>query len=64
MTFPRRPVSVSGQDSRNILLAFDASLEATGFTPEKTWGKRIEDRGSQMTFSALGQDVPISAKQD
>lgn len=46
-----------------ILQAFDASLEATGFTPEQTWGERIEDRGSQITFSALGQDAPISAKR-
>jgi len=46
----------------NILKAFDESLEATGFTPEQTWGERIEDRGSQITFSALGQEAPIDAK--
>ncbi|MBD8679960.1 HAD-IIB family hydrolase [Sphingomonas sp. CFBP 13720] len=47
----------------NILTAFDASLEATGFVPEQTWGERIEDRGSQITFSALGQQAPIDAKE-
>lgn len=46
-----------------ILEAFDASLEATGFVPEQTWGERIEDRGSQITFSALGQQAPIHAKE-
>ena len=46
-----------------ILTAFDAALAATGFTPEQTWGPRIEDRGSQITFSALGQLAPISAKE-
>ncbi|MEC3912770.1 HAD-IIB family hydrolase [Sphingobium sp. CR2-8] len=46
-----------------ILAAFDASLEATGFVPEQTWGERIEDRGSQITFSALGQQAPIHAKE-
>ncbi|MEZ0497903.1 HAD-IIB family hydrolase [Sphingomonas sp. IW22] len=46
-----------------ILAAFDASLEATGFVPEQTWGERIEDRGSQITFSALGQQAPINAKE-
>ncbi|MEP9402697.1 HAD-IIB family hydrolase [Sphingomonas sp. VNH70] len=46
-----------------ILEAFDASLEATGFVPEQTWGERIEDRGSQITFSALGQQAPIDAKE-
>ena len=48
---------------QNILAAFDASLAATGFTPEQTWGERIEDRGSQITFSALGQQAPIAAKE-
>ena len=47
---------------KQILEAFDASLDATGFTPEQTWGERIEDRGSQITFSALGQEAPILEK--
>src|SRR3546814_12493686 len=42
---------------------FDAALDATGFTPEETWGERIEDRGSQITFSALGQQAPLHAKE-
>ncbi|KAH9884226.1 HAD-superhydrolase, subIIB family protein [Xylariomycetidae sp. FL2044] len=46
-----------------ILAAFDSALEATGFTPERTWGPRIEDRGSQITFSALGQQAPIAEKE-
>jgi HAD superfamily hydrolase (TIGR01484 family) len=46
-----------------IFTAFDAALEATGFVPEKTWGARIEDRGSQITFSALGQQAPLDAKE-
>lgn len=46
-----------------ILTAFDAALQATGFVPEQTWGERIEDRGSQITFSALGQQAPIHAKE-
>jgi phosphomannomutase len=46
-----------------IFEAFDASLKATGFVPEKTWGERIEDRGSQITFSALGQQAPLDAKE-
>ncbi|VVT19953.1 conserved hypothetical protein [Sphingomonas sp. EC-HK361] len=46
-----------------ILKAFDESLEATGFKPEQTWGERIEDRGSQITFSALGQQAPLEEKE-
>jgi phosphomannomutase len=45
-----------------IFTAFDASLAATGFVPAQTWGERIEDRGSQITFSALGQQAPLEAK--
>ncbi len=48
---------------QQIFSAFDASLEATGFVPQETWGDRIEDRGSQITFSALGQQAPIHAKE-
>jgi len=48
---------------REILAAFDAALIATGFVPEQVWGERIEDRGSQITFSALGQQAPIHAKE-
>lgn len=48
---------------QTIFAAFDASLEATGFVPQETWGERIEDRGSQITFSALGQQAPIHAKE-
>jgi len=48
---------------RLILESFDAALDATGFKPEETWGERIEDRGSQITFSALGQQAPIHAKE-
>ncbi|CAG9975197.1 unnamed protein product [Clonostachys byssicola] len=46
-----------------ILAAFDEALLATGFKPEKTWGERIEDRGSQITFSALGQQAPVAEKE-
>lgn len=53
----------SSTDKEQILEAFDRSLEKTGFKPEKTWGSRIEDRGSQITFSALGQQAPIQEKE-
>jgi len=53
----------TAEQRREIIESFNASLEATGFTPEQTWGERIEDRGSQITFSALGQQAPIDAKE-
>jgi hypothetical protein len=31
-------------------------------TPEKLWGKQVEDRETQVTFSALGQKAPLEEK--
>lgn len=53
----------SAAERQEIIGAFEAALEATGFRPEQTWGERIEDRGSQITFSALGQQAPVAAKE-
>src|SRR3546814_1221644 len=30
---------------------------------ERIWGERIEDRGSQITFSGLGQAAPLKEKE-
>ena len=38
------------------------ALAAAGFKVEKTWGEDIEDRGSQITYSALGQHAPLEEK--
>lgn len=44
-----------------------ASLEhharELGLWEERPWGHIIEDRGSQITFSALGQEAPLDAKR-
>ena len=53
----------SPEERRNIVDAFAASLAATGFKPERTWGEQVEDRGSQVTFSALGQQAPLEEKE-
>ncbi len=40
--------------------------EATGspdLKPQQTWGDIIEDRGSQITFSGLGQHAPLEEKE-
>lgn len=34
-----------------------------GLWEEETWGPVLEDRGSQITFSALGQSAPLEAKR-
>jgi HAD superfamily hydrolase (TIGR01484 family) len=53
----------SDGEKKRIVEAFDTALRATGFVPERSWGERIEDRGSQITFSALGQQAPLDAKE-
>jgi hypothetical protein len=45
-----------------ILSSFEKALAAAGFKVEKTWGEVVEDRGSQITFSALGQQPPLKEK--
>jgi phosphomannomutase len=50
-------------ESKTIIDALNNALEASGLRPEKHWGEQIEDRGSQITFSALGQDAPLDEKK-
>ena len=38
-------------------------MTSLGFAPEKTWGETIEDRGTQVTMSALGQQAPLEKKE-
>ncbi len=45
-----------------ILDSFKKTLASGGFKIERTWGNVIEDRGSQITFSALGQQAPLEEK--
>ena len=40
----------------------DALKELPFLKPQTIYGEQIEDRGSQITFSALGQKAPLAAK--
>ncbi|PRH86259.1 HAD family hydrolase [Labrys okinawensis] len=53
---------LSAEDKQRIVAALEAAFEQAGFKPERIWGERIEDRGSQITMSALGQEAPLEAK--
>jgi len=53
----------SAAEKRRILDALDKAVDAAGFRGEKIWGEQIEDRGSQITFSGLGQKAPLDAKK-
>jgi len=51
-------------EKKTIIKALQEGLEECGFDKEKTWGEQIEDRGSQITFSALGQKAPVKDKEE
>lgn len=50
-------------DREKIIGALNQALETSGFKPERHWGSLIEDRGSQITLSALGQEAPLEDKK-
>ena len=50
-------------EKTKIREAFDDALRNAGLADERIWGDRIEDRGSQITFSGLGQEAPLDAKE-
>ncbi|MGO4689825.1 HAD-IIB family hydrolase [Glaciibacter sp. 2TAF33] len=50
-------------DEKNrALAAVEGSARELGLWESETWGPILEDRGSQITFSALGQSAPVAAK--
>jgi phosphomannomutase len=52
----------TASEKEKIISSLNKAIGAAGFTVEKTWGEVIEDRGSQITFSALGQQAPLEEK--
>jgi phosphomannomutase len=50
---------------RRILESFQKVFTEIGYDhPRKTYGPVFENRGSQLTFSALGQKAPLRLKQE
>jgi HAD superfamily hydrolase (TIGR01484 family) len=43
--------------------AVEEEARRLGLWESETWGPILEDRGSQVTFSALGQAAPVEAKK-
>lgn len=50
------------EDKRRIVTVLEEGARELGFWADEAWGERIEDRGSQITFSALGQQAPPAEK--
>lgn len=53
----------SNDQKAKIIKALNDVFEASGNVPPKHWGEIIEDRGSQITLSALGQEAPLDEKE-
>jgi phosphomannomutase len=53
---------LTAPEKEKIVSSFNTALNSTGCRVERVWGDVIEDRGSQITFSALGQQAPLEEK--
>ena len=53
----------TADEKGKIVSSLKQALGAEDFKIEKIWGEEIEDRGSQITFSALGQQAPLEEKE-
>ena len=53
----------TAEQKEKIISSLKQAIDASGFRVEKVWGETIEDRGSQITFSALGQQAPLEEKK-
>ena len=50
-------------ERKAIVDALRQAMVSADCKVEKVWGEVIEDRGSQITFSALGQQAPLEDKK-
>lgn len=55
--------NLTEDEKTRALAAVETRAKELGFWETDTWGPILEDRGSQITFSALGQAAPVPAKQ-
>lgn len=56
--------SLEKKDRQKIKDSFSRALSNAGFViPIKLYGELLDDRGTQITFSAFGQHAPLSLKE-
>lgn len=55
---------LTADEKSSALRALREEAERLGLWESEPWGDILEDRGSQITFSALGQRAPREAKHD
>ena len=54
--------NLTHDEKTRALGAVEQSARDLGYWQAETWGPILEDRGSQITFSALGQSAPVAEK--
>lgn len=54
--------TLSDDQKSRALAAVESEARRLGLWESETWGAILEDRGSQITFSALGQRAPVAEK--
>ena len=54
--------ALTDDEKQRALAAVEEEARRLGLWESETWGDILEDRGSQITFSALGQKAPVEAK--
>ena len=53
----------TADEKARITTELEKAVTASGYKATQTWGEPIEDRGSQITYSALGQQAPLDEKK-
>ena len=54
---------LSKDERKKIIASLQQAVKESGIKFPQLWGEQIEDRGSQVTFSALGQQAPLAEKE-
>jgi phosphomannomutase len=54
--------NLTEDEKARALDAVETTAKELGYWESETWGPILEDRGSQITFSALGQAAPVASK--
>lgn len=52
----------TADERKKIIDSLNNAFQVAGFKVDEVWGEVIEDRGSQITLSALGQQAPLEEK--
>lgn len=57
-------MQMSAEERAMIIASIhEAAAESNFPQPERLWGEQIDDRGAEITFSALGQLAPLEEKK-